>query len=135
MDAKKFLLAFLGAAVVMLAVSTVWYMVIMEGFYSENFSEIQRAEFDMVWITIGYVFAALMLSFIYPKGYQGGGPLGEGLKFGLFMGLLIAVPVGFVNHGVWKIALSGTIVEIVYQIVEKSLAGIVIGLIYGRGGK
>lgn len=135
MDAKKFLLAFLVALIVMFAFSTLWYTVIMKGFYADNFADIQRAEFNMVWIIVGYVFYALLLAYIYPKGYQGGGPMNEGLKFGVLMGLLIAVPMGFVNQGVWKITLNGTIVEMIYQIVEKSIAGLTIGLIYGKGGK
>ncbi len=135
MDAKKILMAFLVALILMFAISTLWYMVIMKGFYTDNFGEIQKADFDMVWIIVGYVFYALLLAYIYPKGYQGGGPMKEGLKFGLLMGLLIAVPMGFVNQGVWKITLNGTIIEMIYQIVEKTIAGVAIGLIYGKGGK
>ncbi len=135
MDTKKFLMAFLVALILMSAISTLWYMVIMEGFYAENFGEIQRTDFNMVWIIVGYVFYALLLAYIYPKGYQGGGPMNEGLKFGLLMGLLIAVPMGFVNLGVWKITLTGSIIEMIYQIIEKSIAGLAIGLIYGKGDK
>lgn len=135
MNAKKFILAALVSLVAMYLISSLWYMVIMKDFYADNFSEVQRAEFNMIWITVGYIFYALLLAYIYPIGYQGGVPLIEGLRFGLLMGLLIAVPVGLVNQGVWKITLSGTIVEMIYQVVEKSIAGIFIGLIYGKGTK
>ena len=64
-----------------------------------------------------------------------GTPAAEGLKFGILMGLLMAVPTGLIFYGVNTIPLSGTMVDTIYQVVEKSIGGIVIGLVFGRGAE
>ena len=133
MNSKKLLLTFVAGFIVMFALSGLWYLVIMKGFYSEQFSDVQRPEFNMVWITVGYLIAAILLAYIYPHGYKGGPPMKEGMKFGLLMGLLMALPISLLHLGVYNVPLTGSLVDTLYQVVEKIAGGITIGLVYGKG--
>jgi len=132
MNAKKLVLAWLAGFVVMFLLSGLWYLVIMKNYYQVQFSEVNRAEPMILWIFLGYLIAAFLMAYIYPIGYKGGSPAGEGLKFGILIGLLMALPVGLIFYGAYTIPLSGTFVDIIYQVIEKSIGGVIIGLVYGR---
>ncbi len=135
MNIGKVILAWIAGFVVMFLLSGLWYMVLMESYYSEQFSDVARTEPMMLWIAAGYLVAALLMAIIYPMGYKGGTPAGEGLKFGILVGLLMAVPTGLIFYGVNTIPPSGTMVDTIYQVVDKGIGGIVIGLVFGRGQK
>ena len=117
----------------MFAMSGLWYLVIMKGFYSEQFAAVNRPDINMIWIIVGYLVGAILLAYIYPYGYKGGPPMQEGMKFGLLMGLVIAVPISLVNFGVLNVPVTGSIVDTIYQVVEKIVGGMAIGLVYGKG--
>lgn len=135
MNCGKLIIAWLAGFVVMFLLSGLWYMVIMQSYYAEQFSEVARAEPVMIWIGLGYLVAALLMAFIYPLGYKGGMPAAEGLKFGILIGLIMAVPIGLIMYGVNTIPLGATMVDTIYQVVEKSVGGLVIGLVFGKGAK
>ena len=132
MNIKKLLSTFVAGFMVMFALSGLWYLVIMKGFYSEQFADVNRPEFNMVWIIAGYLIAAILMAYIYPTGYKGGTPMKEGMKFGLLMGLLMALPISLVNLGVLNVQLTESLVDTIYQVVEKIAGGITIGLVYGK---
>ena len=132
MNCKKLILATVLGFVVMFLISGLWYLIIMKGYYNEQFSEVFRQESKMIWIAIGYLVGAFLLALIYPIGYKGGAPMNEGLRFGILMGLLIALPMGLTLYGVYAIPLIPTIINIVYQVVEKGIGGLFIGLVYGK---
>lgn len=132
MNAKKLTLATIVAFIIMVLLSSLWYMVIMGDYYDREFTEVQRPEFKMAWIFIGYLVAALLMAYIYPIGYRGGSPAGEGLRFGLLIGLIMALPSALVYYGVWTIPFGATLIDAIYLIIEKIAGGLVIGLIYGR---
>jgi len=39
-------------------------------------------------IGLAYLMVGIIMAYMYPKGYEGGSPVGEGLKFGAIIGLL-----------------------------------------------
>jgi uncharacterized membrane protein YjgN (DUF898 family) len=131
MKSNKWVLAWLIGFIVMFLVSGLWYLMLMADYNSVQFSEVQRAEFKTLWIIIGYIVGAFLLAIIYPIGYKGGAPIKEGLRFGLLMGLVIALPYGLVLHAIYMIPLEGALVNTIYQVVEKCIGGMVIGLVYG----
>lgn len=133
MKAKKLIMATIVAFVIMVLLSSLWYMVIMGDYYNQEFTEVQRPEFKMVWIFIGYLVGAFLMAYIYPLGYQGGSPANEGMRFGLLIGLITALPSALVYYGVWTIPFGPTLIDVIYLIIEKIVGGLVIGLIYGKG--
>ena len=132
MNCKKLILATVLGFVVMFLISGLWYLIIMKGYYNEQFPEVFRQESKMIWIAIGYLVGAFLLALIYPIGYKGGAPMSEGLRFGILMGLFIALPMGLTLYGVYTIPLIPSIINIVYQVVEKGIGGLFIGLVYGK---
>ena len=135
MNSKKLIFAWLAGFVAMFALSGLWYMVLMPDYYSTQFADVSRAEPLFTWIVLGYLVVSFLLAYIYPVGYKGGSPLTEGLRFGFFMGLLIAVPAMFIAYAVNTLPLSGSMVDTIYQIVEKTVGGGVIGYVYGGSAK
>ena len=64
----------------------------------------------------------MLMAYLYPKGYSEGSPVGEGLKFGILIGLIWILPLGLILDAVW-------------HLVEEGAGGIVIGLVYGRNAR
>ncbi len=119
----------------MFLLSGLWYMVIMGNYYSEQFAEVNRTETMMIWIVLGYLVASFLMAYIYPFGYKDGTPTKEGLRFGIFMGLIMALPAGLVFYGVYTIPFLGILINTTYQVVEKTIGGVVIGLVFGRSAE
>ena len=135
MDFKKFIIALVAGFVVMFLLSGLWHVLIMGDFYKANTPSAME-QHQLQFIALGYLILAVLMSYIYPKGYQGGTPVTEGLKFGIVIGLLWILPVSVVLSGVIT-GYSGKllIVDSVWHIVEQGIGGIVIGLVYGSGAE
>ena len=132
MNVKKLVMSAIAGFIVMFIISGLWYMVLMKGYYNDQFADVYRPEFKMVWIVIGYLVWAFLMAYIYPIGYKGGPPVKEGLKFGILVGLISVLPIGLVLYGAHTVPLTGTLVDAIYHVVEKGIGGIVIGVVYGN---
>ncbi len=130
----KLFLSTIIAAIVLFVLGWIFYAAIFAGFFSTHYSMIQRSPEDMrMWaIIVGCLLEAFFLAWIYPKGYKGGSPFGEGFKFGLYIGLLFAVPHVFFSWGMMPITYKALIVDGLITIFNTIIAGIAIGLIYGK---
>lgn len=131
MNGKKWFLAGLLGFVVIFILSSLWYMVIMAGFYKTQNAEIMREQFNFPFIVLGYLVLAFLMSYIYPIGYKGGPPVKEGLRFGVLVGLLVYLTTNLTLYGVWNFTLAGALVDAGYHVVEEVVGGIVIALVYG----
>ena len=82
---------------------------------------------------LGYVLLALLMAHVYPKGYAGGAPASEGLRFGAFIGLIATLPRSLVLYAM-EGGHTGTlvIVDASWHIVEQGIGGLVIALLHGR---
>ena len=135
MNFKKLVFAWLAGFFAMFLLSGLWYMVLMADYYSVQFADVSRAEPLFTWIVLGYLAVSFLMAYIYPMGYKGLSPVNEGIRFGFFMGLIIAVPSMFIAYAVNTIPLTGSMVDIIYQIVEKTIGGGVIGYVYGSSAE
>jgi hypothetical protein len=131
MDVRKLLLAALVSFAAMFVLSGVWYMVIAEGFYRENFP-MQREQVVPWIIALGYLLLALLMSYAYPIGYKGGAPWAEGLRFGILIGLILGCAQGLIVYGWAEVAFVGVLVDAIFAIVHLGVGGLLIGLVYGR---
>jgi hypothetical protein len=81
-----------------------------------------------------FLFAGLLLSmfaaaYIYAKGYEGGAGVPEGARFGMLVGLFMAgVMLG--EYAVFNVGTRLSASMIAASLVEWTIVGIVIGLVY-----
>ena len=132
MNGRKFLLGALAAFVVGFLLSGLWHVLLMADFYESNAFGAMR-EPPLFWaIGLGYLVVGLIMAYMYPKGYAGGSPIAEGLKFGAIIGLLWWFPTNLVLYGAFDGPFSIVLVDGAWHLVEEGLAGIALGLVYGR---
>ncbi len=132
MNVKKWFLSGLAGFVVMFSLSGLWYMVLMSGFYQAQSGGLMRDQFNFLFIVLGYVVLAFLMSLIYPVGYKGGSPAKEGLRFGVLIGLVAWLTTSLILHGVWTNPLAAALVDSVWHVAEQGIGGIVIALVYGK---
>src|SRR5438067_5745256 len=109
----------------------VWGMVLPGEF--ARYPEIYRAPNDMSGFPLmfaGILAAMLVASWIYAKGYEGGSSVVEGLKFGLALGLLMAVYISSTHYGTMRIGKKMAATYLGGQFGEFLLVGLAIGLVY-----
>ena len=138
MDGKKLVYAALAGFAVMFILSGIWYNAVMGDYYKDVMKDVYRADAildppNMVFITLGILIYALIMAYMFPIGYKGGSAVSEGLKFGAVIGVLITVPMTFIKMGLMSASATPEILDAIYQIVEKSIGGIVIAMVYGSG--
>ena len=78
----------------------------------------------------GILVAMLVASWIYAKGYEGGGSLREGLKFGVALGLFMGAYISSTHYGTMPIGKKLAATYLAGQFGEFLLAGLAIGLVY-----
>jgi len=131
MNVKKWFLAGLVGFVVMFVLSGLWYMLIMDAFYREQVGALMREQYNFIFIVLGYLVMAFLMSYIYPIGYKGDSPAKEGLRFGVLIGLLVWLSSNLILYGAHNITLSATLVDSGWHVVEEGIGGLVIALVYG----
>jgi hypothetical protein len=126
---KKFAIAATGSLIVMLILAWLWHDVILKSFYLEHLTN-RLTEPIGLFILLGFLILAMLMSYMYPLGYKGGSPLKEGLRFGVVVGLLWFLPFNVLMIGV--VGKSGVLVVVdgLWRIVEQGAGGIVIGYVY-----
>lgn len=132
MDAKKLVLSTVGAFIAMFALAYLWHVMVMAGFYDEQFGNTARAEPQFAFIMLAYFVLAILMAYIYPIGYQGGSAVSEGLKFGILVGLVAALPSNLVTYGASNIpSVTGPLVDSIWHVVEQGVGGVVIAFMSG----
>jgi len=134
MNARKLVLGAVAAFVVMFALSWVWHEALMADFY--QMAEYPMRDSPMMWaVAAGYGVLALLMAWIYPKGYEGGASWVEGAKFGAVIGILWIVPWQLIMYGVMEGSMSMVWVDGGWHIVEQGLGGIALALVHGGGAE
>ena len=81
---------------------------------------------------VATVSMALIMAYIYPKGFEGGSPLAEGLRFGTLLGLFYGIPFAFFFGTMFPIGFDAILVTTLISTLEIAAGGLLIGLVYGR---
>lgn len=125
--------AAIAGFVAMYLLSVLWYGMVISGYNTDQFMMVNRGaeDFSFMFITVGYALLAILLATAYPHGYVNGRSGSQGLRFGILMGLLIALPEAFIESGAFKFPLVANLVDAAYRVVEIGLGGLVIGRVYG----
>lgn len=134
MNTKRWLLASVAVFVVIFVVEFIIHGVLLQGLYQQTAS-VWRPMADMqrlMWIMwVGYLVFAAFFTFIYTKGYEKGKPgLGQGFRFGLYVGCMLSVLHGFGWYAILPIPLALSFYWFVAVLVESIAMGIAAGLVY-----
>src|SRR5262245_35708794 len=134
MNTKSWLLASLAVVVVMGALEFLIHGVLLSDLYKQTAS-IWRSQAEMQKMM--WVFWACLLVFapfftlIYAKGYEKEkAPLGQGFRFGLYVGAMLSVMSSFGWYVMLPIPLALAFCWFLTIVVEFTAAGIAAGLVY-----
>jgi hypothetical protein len=78
----------------------------------------------------GIFVAMIALAAIYSKGYEGGSGIGEGIRFGLLVGVFAACFFASVSYGTQNMNKKLALMLACAGFFEWTLAGTLIGLVY-----
>jgi len=133
---KKMLL---GALVTFIGLGLIGFLVhgviLASAYQAEPFKSAMRPASEMMkmlWIYYAvYAIQALFFSFIFFKGYEGKGII-EGVRYGFYMGMLMATPMAFASYAMLPMPYSLAFQWFIYGIIEFVILGILLAAIAGK---
>jgi hypothetical protein len=134
MNTKRWLLASVAVLVVIAVLEFVIHGVLLSDLYKQTAS-IWRPQKDMqqtMWIFwIGYLVFAPLFALIYVKGYEKGKPgLGQGLRFGFYVGAMLSVMNSFGWYVLLPIPVALAFYWFVATLAVYVAAGAAVGWVY-----
>lgn len=85
-----------------------------------------------IWLFyVVYLVIAFFFTLIFSKGYEGKGVV-EGLRYGFYVGMMMAVPLAYGTYATMPIPHSMALQWLVSGLVEYLLCGMALALVYGR---
>lgn len=82
-------------------------------------------------IFLSNAIVAYFLSLVFTKGYEGKG-IGEGVRFGLFMGLIVATPMAYATYATMPITYSLALQWFLYGIIQYVIYGVILAAVHGQ---
>ena len=90
-------------------------------------------EQKLLWIILAYVSFAIGSVLVYARGVEDKPWLGQGVRFGLLMFLVLTIPSFFIAYAVQPIPAILMSKQVLSELVDKLFLGIVTALVYGKG--
>jgi hypothetical protein len=136
MNMKRWLYASAAAFVVLAVLEFVVNGVLLAGIYQQTAS-VWRPEAEMVslsWLFwLAYLVFAPVFTLIYSQGFESNKEgIGQGLRFGIYVGLLTAIPMNLIWYVVLPIPASLAVYWAIAGMVEMTAMGLTVGLIYKK---
>lgn len=135
MDTKKFLLSALAGFAGLFLSGGLLEELIFKGYMQKTIYQPMNVSLDQApfWpILVMIFFMGLIMAYMYPKGYAGGSPATEGLRFGGLLGLFLGIPFALFLQMMFAVGFVAVLAVIVIYTVEVAAGGVLIGLVYGR---
>lgn len=131
MNVKKLLLTIIVVFVVAnltgFFIHAIWlrqdYMVVAQHYRPEG-------QEKMVWIILAYLAFAIGSVLVYAKGVENKPWLGQGVRFGILMCLVLTVPSFFIAYAVQPVPTILMAKQVFYEGVDKILLGIITAALY-----
>ena len=122
------------SALVLFILSFLFNWVVFSNGYMGSYLHIMRPpEEPKIFANIvGFIFQGLILSYIYSYYHKGESPFKEGLIFGLLTGLFVSLPYIFIIWANYTVRYKAVIANGIGMGFRVLIAGIVIGLIFGK---
>jgi hypothetical protein len=131
MNTKRFALAAVAYVVLVMTIATVWHL----GLFKDVYAVARMREHPLFHLGFAsMIIQALILAYAYPRVSLAGAPIARGLKFGLLSGVLLGSYGVLAEAGKYDVGPVSTflVCESAFFIVQYSVVGIAIGLIYGE---
>jgi hypothetical protein len=127
---KKIWLGFIAVFITLQILDGIVNLFILDAAY-KSISFLLRPEGEMIyWIVpIVGLFFSFFFTFIYSRGYEGKGIL-EGARYGLYIGLMVALPMSYSAYAVMPIPYSLALQWFVYGTIEYVIAGMVLAMVF-----
>ncbi len=109
----------------------VFYEVLMKEQFAVWEAAVARPEPNLTTGLLAFVLLALLMAWLYPRGYDGGEPWQEGARFGAIVGAIIACTM-LIVYSVFELQLAGTLSDIAFNMTVLTVMGALIGIVYGR---
>lgn len=126
--------AFIIVYVVLMATNFLIHEVLLSSTYQPLVDNgiMRGPEAGTLWIHfVTALVVALIFTLIYSKGHEGKG-IGEGVRFGLYAGLLIATPFAYDNYAAVNIPYYLALQWFIYSMVQYILLGIIASTVFGK---
>lgn len=130
---KKTVLAALAYVLISFALAAPWHLVWFKRLY-EDLGMYNRTE-PIIALGVGsMVVQGVVMALLYPRQYQGGHPVVEGLRFGFLMGLFLFSISTMANAAKIRVAPMSVFfgVQAIFHALQFAATGVAIGLIFGR---
>ncbi len=133
------LLAILASFIILFFGGYLYYGILAAGFYESHAGSatgVQKEQVDMVFIAIGCLVEAFVMTSIYSKWANGDYTVSNGLKFGAFVGLFVGFGIGLITYATTNLSdITGHIVDGIWNIFFYGLTGVVIALVLNKTSK
>lgn len=128
--------ALIGAGVVWVAMALMGFLIhevlLSSTYQTESMLHLWRSpeEMKLGIIFLSNAIVAYFLSLVFTKGYEGKG-IGEGVRFGMFMGLIVATPMAYATYATMPITYSLALQWFMYGIIEYVVYGVILAAVHG----
>ena len=131
MNVKKLVLTIIVVFVVANLTGFLIHAILLRPDYMK-IAEHYRAEGQekMLWINLAYLAFAIGSVLIYARGVEDKSWLGQGVRFGILIWLVLAVPSFFIAYAVQPVPTSLMVKQVLFEGVDKILLGIVTAALY-----
>jgi hypothetical protein len=130
MNVKRFVLATIAVFIFFQITAFIIHGLILNPIY-QQMADVWRPDMmSKMWIMyITSLIFSFVFVYVFSKGYENRG-IGEGIRFGIIMGLLILVVGMFNQYAVYLIPFSLALKWFISGMIEYIIAGIIVSLIY-----
>ncbi len=137
MDTKKFVLAIVVAYIVLIGTAYLIHQVLLAPTYREMMTgpfrpeEVIRHKMWVMWV--GQLLFTVLFAYIYTRGVEDKPWVGQGIRYGILIALLAAIPAVLSEYVVYPVPHTLAIKWMVAGAVQTILMGLVVAGIYQKG--
>ncbi|MDZ7290924.1 MAG: hypothetical protein ONB44_14840 [candidate division KSB1 bacterium] len=133
MNIKRWLLGSLAVFVALTVMEYVVHTLILKTVYEQTSQLWRRPEMQKAmigWRGLGYALFALLLGFLYTRSQMHKGVIGDGLRYGFYLGLLAFIPFNLMQYTLLPLPANLVLAWMIFGVIESLLCGLIFSLCY-----
>ena len=129
---KKILIGFVVTFILLEVLDILVHGVILMSAYQATQNVWRPDMMQKMWILhIVKIVAAFLITFIFSKGYEGKGVM-EGMRFGLYIGVLMSIGMAYGTYAMIAIPYSLALQWFIYGVIEYIIVGIGLTFVFDK---